>query len=645
MAALVILLNGETVHKIDLDPNKEYLFGRSQACDVVLKDYPGISRQHLKLHFVHPFWVAELTSKLGTLEHKNERIESINLDHELIFSIPPYSFQFFQEEPSVSHQSVGIVPLDQESFQNKQEPISAEDLDQFTAIQTRAFQATLTLSSPQLSSSRSIRLEGTQWTVGRDKNCDLVVPDNRISRRQFEISKVNEEYYIKDLESSNGTNLNGTKIEPNELIRMSSGDTISTLDNVFSFEIKDLNFDSRVELPANQLIIPQSNQLAQSQQDFYSASNMGIEYPNVRHDSIAPYPSPRHRKTKKGAKDRVLTLVIVLIIGVIVYQIFNEPNPKKEIAKDSKDPFDRLSAKDQLIVMDTHALAKKLFTQGKFELAKSEIDKIHQLIASYKDSREIEGHCNRAIEIRQLQTQNLRAKEEQERLRIEMNEVLSKCKSMASSTRSLEEIESCLSLVLEKDPGNIEASHILETVEMNLEKIRLAEMNERNRQEQLIQSKREFQSAENLLEAQKYHEARSAFSKYIRSQIPDAGGYKARAKRHIASIDSLLENRISEGLSSAQSYFEKGQLKEAIIAADDVLKVDSNQKKALEIRSQSSSKLNIILKEFYEDSILQESIGNVDEAKTIWKKIKDLDLETGDYYNKAKKKLSLYGVK
>ena len=49
------------------------------------------------------------------------------------------------------------------------------------------------------------------------------------------------------------------------------------------------------------------------------------------------------------------------------------------------------------------------------------------------------------------------------------------------------------------------------------------------------------------------------------------------------------------------------------------------------------------MKSIYEDSILEESLGNVEAAKEKWKKIMQNDLEFDDYYKKAKRKLKKYG--
>lgn len=54
--------------------------------------------------------------------------------------------------------------------------------------------------------------------IGRDEQCDVVVPDRQVSRRHSSISVENDLYILKDLSSKNGTFLNGQEIkEPHTL--------------------------------------------------------------------------------------------------------------------------------------------------------------------------------------------------------------------------------------------------------------------------------------------------------------------------------------------------------------------------------------------------------------------------------------------
>ena len=57
-------------------------------------------------------------------------------------------------------------------------------------------------------------------TIGRDPSCDFVIfdPKNRVSRKHLEIHKKDGAFYIKDLNSLNGSYINGKKITINSYL-------------------------------------------------------------------------------------------------------------------------------------------------------------------------------------------------------------------------------------------------------------------------------------------------------------------------------------------------------------------------------------------------------------------------------------------
>ena len=45
----------------------------------------------------------------------------------------------------------------------------------------------------------------------------------------------------------------------------------------------------------------------------------------------------------------------------------------------------------------------------------------------------------------------------------------------------------------------------------------------------------------------------------------------------------------------------------------------------------------------YSNSVLEESLGNIEAAKSMWRKILETDVESGTYYRRAESKLRNYG--
>ena len=65
--------------------------------------------------------------------------------------------------------------------------------------------------------SRSIELTGDQFTIGRKTDNDLPIEDHTVSSRHAKLVRVQSVYFIEDLNSTNGTAVNGKPIERAQL--------------------------------------------------------------------------------------------------------------------------------------------------------------------------------------------------------------------------------------------------------------------------------------------------------------------------------------------------------------------------------------------------------------------------------------------
>ena len=74
---------------------------------------------------------------------------------------------------------------------------------------------------------------GVQFSIGRDASCDLAIPDMTVSRRHAQLERTKDGWLITDLESTNGTRVNGWRVRGKVPIR--AGDVVSfgNLETVF----------------------------------------------------------------------------------------------------------------------------------------------------------------------------------------------------------------------------------------------------------------------------------------------------------------------------------------------------------------------------------------------------------------------------
>lgn len=68
-----------------------------------------------------------------------------------------------------------------------------------------------------------VALRGDRMVVGRLSTCDICLSDANVSRRHAEFVRMDDDWYVADLDSTNGTMVNG---QPIERARLADGDVV-----------------------------------------------------------------------------------------------------------------------------------------------------------------------------------------------------------------------------------------------------------------------------------------------------------------------------------------------------------------------------------------------------------------------------------
>ncbi|HEY7619940.1 MAG TPA: DUF3662 and FHA domain-containing protein [Solirubrobacteraceae bacterium] len=75
-------------------------------------------------------------------------------------------------------------------------------------------------------------------TIGRSRECDIVLSDSNVSRRHAELRPLGDGWTVTDLGSTNGVRVNGRNLPPNEPQALQSGDRldVGTVDARFEVD-------------------------------------------------------------------------------------------------------------------------------------------------------------------------------------------------------------------------------------------------------------------------------------------------------------------------------------------------------------------------------------------------------------------------
>jgi len=74
---------------------------------------------------------------------------------------------------------------------------------------------------------KTVELIDFPFTIGRARDCDYVLDYTQISRLHARCTSDHLNIYLEDMNSTNGTFVNGRRLEPEELYRLRAGDEVN----------------------------------------------------------------------------------------------------------------------------------------------------------------------------------------------------------------------------------------------------------------------------------------------------------------------------------------------------------------------------------------------------------------------------------
>lgn len=673
-------LHGQDVKEFALESGREYTFGRSSDCDVRLEEQPGISRTHFKLSEVDGAWEVQVLSKFGDLTHAGSPIQNLRLEDGTVFKLAGYDFLIFERAATATksktnegsghvsgHASeVSDYELPMASGQSEMAHSSSNLPARLSAVEFEGSDESTKIienNSAGLPFIRvvegsgkeeTIKLEGRKWLAGREDGSQILLNDRKASRRQFELSTSPQGNFIRDLGSSNGTLLNGMPLAADELKAIRSGDVIQVGQLAIHFEVRDPHFERRL------MVVPQevlSSTPAMMQPMPYEMINYPVPSgPGgaVRVDSGGSpvvyegqdFNEEREAKEAKTKKFRFY-LIAALLLAVPVYFLMEEPEqpkkkPKSEVA--ANDPFSKLTPQQQQQVKELMVLGRNLFMQGKQALAAEQLRKLHAVLPTgFENSLAIAKECEdqEAIEIARKAVE--RELQQAAENRVIVDENLRKCEPMANQTMIEGDLRACLAPSYERDPANPRIDDYINRVKARVAEQEAKLTRQKGYAASIARGKALFANADRLEKQGDLDSAVEAYGKHVVSNFPDPENLKAISRRKISSMQANKTAAIAKYLDAAQLAFTNQNYPVAVNNINKIKGLDPQNSQAAELNANIQKQKNQKLREIYEESVINEGLGQIDNAKVNWKKILEMDHPDGQYYKRAKSKMKAFG--
>lgn len=660
MATLLVRLNGEEVARVTLEPGQEYIAGRAADAAIQLKIEKGISRHHVKFFERDGVWICEALSKFGLLQRGTESQPVIELTEWCAFVVTPYEFIF---EPDVKAEEVPAAedaePKNVPAFYQPRLNPGPESAPDQTAPRgnneaTVAAVATLVpyfrISYPNTADDEVLKLEGDLWVAGRESSSEIPIDSPHISRKHFELARTREGFFITDLGSSNGTRVNGEKIPAHEPTRIESGDEIRVQNIQMTFEIRDTQFANRLDrLPVANLG-PLAD-MGGGGLSPYGGMNLPAmmdptEYRPPSELAAAAEDAPltpwQKLKANKVRLALVVLIPIVLIVAMMPDKKKDDKEPRVPAGANTTPNFENLSKEQKLVVKDSFNLARNLYVQGKYALCLTELAKLHELIPQYENSKELQSFCEQGLELVRREEERQRQQREREEVEQRIAGFVDNCKNTLDAEASVEETRRCLAPAIELAPEHNLVIELIHTAQMHEEEKKFMAEQKATEDKKAAKGVAHFNRALGIYKEGQLAKAVTEFETFLNSKYPRADKLKAEARREIASIKKELKTKVDSLLENCRQLGGKGSYREAWQSCDKATNEDPENKEAKDIKDKMLGELTRKMRAKYEDSVLEESLGNVDSAKEKWKEIVSEDLPFGKYYGMAKSKLAKY---
>lgn len=477
--------------------------------------------------------------------------------------------------------------------------------------------------------------------IGRDaKKCQIVLNDPEVSSLHAVLRKENSIITLEDLNSSNGTILNGERINK---ATISDGDEFVIGGTSFTLQIKS----DLLESESDRLMPVESGQVVETEEIIEEEVTPGE---NISFDSDAP---PEKSIIKRIWKDPVKRKksIYVLAAAALIWVLFF-PEEETEVAKKVK-PKDKvennttikvskcdLSKETKQACSMAYELGISYFEQSRYDMAQIEFQKVSSLDPDYKKVRSYEEQTKLALQkIEELAAQK-RAEEDRLRVKKIIDELLVKARE-AVKERQVQVAESYFSQIIEKDPENIEVSQLkleLESWQKEEEKKALERALKEAARKKMVDS---LSPGKTFYLKKEWYRAILKLEEFLRIKGIDEDLVKEGSDM-LSDAKNQLASELGPLLGKARSLKEGQDYKAAYEAYLDTLKVEPTNAEALNEVDDIKAQLDGRSKRIYREAIIAESLSLFSDAKEKFQEVQQISPTDSEYYKKATEKLKNY---
>ncbi len=476
--------------------------------------------------------------------------------------------------------------------------------------------------------------------IGRDtKKCQIILNDPEVSSVHAVIKKTNIEITLEDLNSSNGTILNGERINKAQI---TAGDEFVIGSTSFTLEVRS----DLLESESDRLMPVESGQTIETEE--IEEEEVSIdENGDINFDSDAPPEKSIIKRIWKNPAQRKKAIYIGA--GLVLGYLFLVPDEapvqdKPKIAKEAPKANDKnkkvLAPELENSRNMAYELGVSFFEQNKYFEALNQFQIVVGIDPEYK---KVQTYLEQTkIGLKRLDDLEAQKRAEEDRIKTKklIDELMIKARE-AVKEHNVTVAESYFSQITEKDPENIEVQQLkleLESWQKEEERKALELAAKNAARKKMIDA---LNPGKTFYLKKEWYRAILKLEEFLRTKGIDEDLVK-EASDMLSDSKNQLASDLGPLLGKARSLKEGQDLKSAYETFLDILKIEPTNTEALNEADDIKNQLESRSKRIYREAIIAESLSLFGDAKEKFQEVQQISPTDSEYYKKASEKLRNY---
>jgi pSer/pThr/pTyr-binding forkhead associated (FHA) protein/tetratricopeptide (TPR) repeat protein len=500
-------------------------------------------------------------------------------------------------------------------------------------------------------------LEAYEVSLGRSKKADIFLDDEKLSRIHAKITRVGMGYRLIDLNSRNGTYVNGMRVLEHPL---SSFDSIEIGNSKIRFLVQDIILSEQGKgghLASSSAVVENTRSL---QYDALSQGELGeVLPPGPALGPIPPVGMLFGRKKMSTLTKGILAAAVVILALVFLLPDKSDKNKVTSQAEETSGAQPPALPKGQTEVRIPPVMSKEYLEltpemqrsveghynsalragdQERYEEAVANLKKIHEVLPYYKQSKDLLEQYTKRLKEKQIQEAAERAKkDEKEELAYYLEEGLDYLKN-GEFDKAGESFNSAINI----DPNNQTAIRGIKAAEVKVRSLEQIPPDRDAEGDKKKLVKELFEKALSAFALKGYQEAIDLAEKIRQIELKGDTSYLNEAKQIIDKAHMLQKEEFEPFLIQAKEKYAEGDYNAGRDLCEEMLKRDGAYGEAKECLLKAKKALNRLAKEAYTHGYILESMNRLEEAKQYWNRAKNYVRPGDEYYDKVLKKLDYY---